>query len=177
MDNLLAFLKSALYFAGIGLLLLMAAAATGCSLEVDDHTHDHGLGEHEHQLPSHTHKLLEHEHAFTKGGTSGALIVSIDPPVEEGVPADVEIDDKTNIGVLSRIGWQPITIEFSEKPQNLRVELRGFGDDVMSKWTLEDRVLTIRVFCDARAFPDHIYSIHVNWNSGFIALNYFCPPK
>ena len=116
-----------------------------------------------------------HDHVFANGVTSDAVIVSIDPPVEEGVPTGVEIDDKTNVGVLSRIGWQPITIAFSEKPQNLRVELRRFGDDVMSKWTLEDRVLTIRVFCDARAWPNHIYPIHVNWNSGFIALSYVCP--
>ncbi len=45
----------------------------GCSLQVDDHTHE-------------------------QGATSNAVIVSIDRPVEEGAPDGPNIDDKINIG-------------------------------------------------------------------------------
>lgn len=155
MDNLLAFLKSALVFRAIGVIFLMAASVLGCSLEVDDHTHD----------------VLEHEHFFANNGSSDAAIVGIDPPVKENVPAGNVRQAKTNLGLLSHVGWPPITITFSAKPQNVRVELVGFGTDfnVMSQWTLEDRVLTIRVFCD-QAIDDEVYPIRVNWHTGFIVL-------
>ncbi len=180
LDNLLALLKRALYFAAIYLLLLMAAAATGCSLEVDDHTHDffshdHGLGEHEHQLPSHTHGLVEHEHdvdshthEVSTHYHADAVIVSIDPPIDPG-STKPRADKLWNIGFLPPIGWQTVTVIFSHKPVDLRIHAPGapIGD-----WQLVNNTLEISVSC--HGLQHSITTLVLEWHSGGRTLNYHC---
>ena len=76
--------------------------------------------------------------------TTGVYIVSIAPPIlDEGRPAE----QKINVGELTEAGWQPITITFSQTPEDLSVEK---PHALVSQWTLKGRVLTIRTFCDYR---------------------------
>ncbi len=100
---------------------------------------------------------------------TGAYIVSIDPPIlDEGQPDD----DQINIGELRTDGWQPITITFSERPDDLWINL---NDGLASQWVLIGPVLTIKTFCDSRWYPGRTFTYVVSWDAGFIKLNYKCP--
>ena len=101
--------------------------------------------------------------------TTGAYIVSIDPPIlDEGQPHEEQI----NLGELTGDGWQPITITFSAIPKDPRVNM---PQGLVSQWMLKDRVLTIRTFCNWRWYPGRTFTYSVVWDAGYIQLNYKCP--
>ena len=150
----------------MNIYFILLLVTLGCAETLEEHTH--GLTTHTHDLPDHTHPTLYE---------SNATIVSIVPPVDKGEPSGPNIADKPNIGILAKTGWQEITVTFSERPLNVSAGLiRQAVDGAVSEWTLKGRILTITVFCADAAWPDHIYPLFVSWDSGFIVLNYYCPP-
>lgn len=106
--------------------------------------------------------------------TTGAYIVSIDPPIlDEGQPHEAQI----NLGELTEDGWQPITVTFSAIPKDLWVYY-NYAYPKVSQWVLKGRVLTIRTSCAWRRhqwYPGRTTAFMVSWDTGYIQLTYKCP--
>ncbi len=105
--------------------------------------------------------------------TTGAYIVSVDPPIlDEGRPHEAQM----NLADLTEEGWQPITITFSERPKGLGV---SYTYPKVSQWVLKDRVLTIRTSCGwvGRRAPGRTTVFRVHWDTGYMQLSYRCPDE
>lgn len=173
--------SNGIFYNSLGLVLVLALFVLwGCEESVPPHAHDyaphghtHPYANHEHThgyaLATHTHELTElHTHFHPVTPPPRATITSIYPP-------------NTNVATVPRDSYLPlplgesvITIQFDNRPYDLRVINMSDTQVDIHKWRLYGTTLELTVL--APVSHKSMFAM-VTWHSGGVMLKYRIAPQ